>query len=173
MQLRVAEAPDAKAIASVINAAFGTAESFFIDGDRIDLESVKNFLEKGAFLLAEDAGMLLGCVYVERRTDRAYLGLLSVEPRHQKAGLGSQLMSAAEDYCARAGCRFMDLRIVNVRKELPRFYHRRGYVETGTTPFPPDLNPKMPCHFVNMSKALPAVTATTHPPQSPPASREK
>jgi GNAT superfamily N-acetyltransferase len=171
VQLRFAEARDGEMISALINAAFRKAESFLIDRDRIDLESVRNLLQTGKFLLAED-GMLLGCVYVELRRDRAYLGLLSVEPRHQKAGLGSQLMSAAEDYCARAGCRFMDLRIVNVRKELPRFYHRLGYVETGTTPFTPGLNPKIPCHFVNMSKPLPGVRATTRPLQFPPGSRE-
>jgi len=48
----------------------------------------------------------------------------------------------------------MDLRIVSVRRELPEFYHRRGYVETGTSPFTPGLEPKLPCHFVNMSKPL-------------------
>jgi hypothetical protein len=63
-------------------------------------------------------------------------------------------MQAAEDHCAKAGSRFMDLRIVNVRQELPAFYHRRGYIETGTEPFTPGLNPKLPCHFVKMSKAL-------------------
>jgi hypothetical protein len=63
-------------------------------------------------------------------------------------------MDAAEDHCAKAGSRFMDLRIVNVRKELPSFYHHRGYIETGTEPFPQDLSPKLPCHFVTMSKSL-------------------
>jgi len=81
--------------------------------------------------------------------------LLSVDPKRQKAGLGSFLMNAAEEYCAKCGCLFMDLRIVNVRSELPEFYHRRGYVESGVTePFPSTLNPKVPCHFVGMSKPL-------------------
>ncbi len=48
----------------------------------------------------------------------------------------------------------MDLRMVNVRKELPSFYHRRGYVETGTEPFTPGLKPKLSCYFVKMSKPL-------------------
>jgi hypothetical protein len=48
----------------------------------------------------------------------------------------------------------MDLQIVSVREELPRFYRRRGYIETGTAPFPADLTPKLPCHFVKMSKPL-------------------
>jgi len=154
VQERVAEIQDAAAIMAVINAAFRRAESFLIDRDRVDLEMVRSLLEKGKFLVAEEDHVLVGCVYVELRGDRAYLGLLSVDPDRQKAGLGSQLMNAAENYCARAGCRFMDLRIVNVRRELPAFYRHRGYVETGTAPFTPGLNPKVPCHFVEMSKPL-------------------
>jgi GNAT superfamily N-acetyltransferase len=173
VQVRLAEIQDAEAVTSLINAAFRKAESFLIDRDRIDAESVRALLEKGKFLVAEnpvaqdqvaeslvtpDRGdnrdVFAGCVYVELRGERAYLGLLSVDPQRQKAGLGSMLMEAAENYCAKSGCSFMDLRIVNVRRELPSFYRRRGYVETGTTPFPPDLNPKVPCHFVEMSKPL-------------------
>ena len=154
MQLRVAEMPDAEAIVSVINAAFRKAESFLIDRDRIELATVRELLRTGRFLVADDLGAVSGCVYVESRGDRSYLGLLSVDPEHQKSGLGTKLMDAAEDHCAKAGSRFMDLRIVNVRKELPSFYRHRGYIETGTEPFTPGLNPKVSCHFVKMSKPL-------------------
>jgi len=41
-----------------------------------------------------------------------------------------------------------------LRTELPPFYQRRGYVETGTTPFVEDVPTKIPCHFINMSKPL-------------------
>jgi len=164
MQVRVAEVRDAEAIVTVINAAFRLAEGFLLDRDRIDLETVQGLYQKGTFLVAEDSS-LCGCVYVEpwgvepRGVEpgagaRSYLGLLAVDPRLQKSGLGSQLMKAAESHCAKAGSRFMDLRIVSVRKELPAFYHRHGYVETGTEPFTPGLNPKIPCHFVWMSKPL-------------------
>jgi GNAT superfamily N-acetyltransferase len=154
LQLRVAEVRDAEAIVSVINAAFRRAENFFIDGDRVDLEAVRELLRKGKFLVADDNGALEGCVYVEPRGERSYLGLLAVDPQLQRAGLGSTLMTAAEDYCAKAGSRSMDLQIVNLRQENHAFYRRRGYIETGTAPFPPDLNPKLPCHFVKMSKPL-------------------
>ena len=154
MQIRVADFHNTQAIASVINAAFRHAESFLVDHDRIDLESVRALQQKGSFLVAEELGVLCGCVYVEPRGERSYLGLLSVDPQRQKSGLGSALMDAAEIFCAKAGSRFMDLRIVNVRKELPDFYHHRGYLETGVEAFPPDLNPKLPCHFVKMSKPL-------------------
>lgn len=152
--IRVAEAEDAEAVSSVINAAFRKAEGFLIDRDRIDLPTVRELLRTGTFLVAEENEAVVGCVHVEMRGERSYLGLLSVDPDGQRAGMGSKLMTAAEDYCARAGSHFMDLRIVSVRKELPEFYHRRGYVETGTAPFTPGLEPKVPCHFVNMAKPL-------------------
>ena len=154
MLLRIAKVEDAEGIVSVINAAFRQAEGFLIDRDRVDLQTVRDFLQKGTFLVAEDTGSLCGCVYVERSGDRSYLGLLAVDPQRQRSGLGSTLMNFAEAHCAKAGSCFMDLRIVSVRKELPSFYRRRGYVEAGTEPFPPGLNPKLPCHFVKMSKPL-------------------
>jgi GNAT superfamily N-acetyltransferase len=107
--------PDAEAIVSVINAAFRKAESFLIDRDRIEFATVRELLRTGRFLVADDLGAVSGCVYVESRGDRSYLGLLSVGPEHQKSGLGTKLMDAAEDHCAKAGSRFMDLRIVNVQ----------------------------------------------------------
>lgn len=152
-RLRVADIRDAEAIVSVINAAFRKAEGFLLDRDRIDLPAVRELLQRGKFLVAEDE-FLCGCVYVEQRADRSYLGLLSVDPQLQKSGLGSRLMTAAETFCDKAGSRFMDLQIVSVRKELPEFYHRRGYFETSTAPFPAGLNPKLPCHFILMSKPL-------------------
>jgi GNAT superfamily N-acetyltransferase len=154
LQIRVAEVRDAEAIVSVINAAFRRAENFLIDRDRVDLEALRELWCKGRFLVTDDNGAIEGCVYVELRGDRSYLGLLAVDPQLQRVGLGSTLMMAAEDYCAKAGSRFMDLQIVNLRQENHAFYRRRGYVETGTAPFPSDLNPKLPCHFVTMSKPL-------------------
>lgn len=153
-RVRIAEAADAEAITSVINAAFHRVESFFIDGDRIDLENVRAFLLTGKFLLAESDGIAAGCVYVEKRGERAYLGLLAVDPTLQRSGLGSVLMNEAEDYCRRLDCRYIDIRIVHLRSELPGFYTRRGYVETGTSPFPADIETKVPCYFIEMSKPL-------------------
>ena len=154
VQVRIATREDAERIMTVINAAFRSAEAFFIDGDRIDLQSVLNYLEQGKFLLAESGSALLGCVYIEPRGDRSYLGLLAVDPSRHKSGLGSSLMEAAEDYCRDLGHSFMDIKIVNHRHDLPAFYLKRGYVEMGTSPFPPDIETKMPCHFIDMSKPL-------------------
>ncbi len=152
-RFRVAELADGQAITRLINAAF-QVERFFLDADRIDIEEVRARLARGRFLLAEEDGAINGCVYVEPDGERAYLGLLSVEPTLQRSGMGKLLMDAAEDHCRAAGCRFMDLRVVNVREELPPFYQKLGYVQSGTAPFPEDTRTLVPCHFLIMSKPL-------------------
>jgi GNAT superfamily N-acetyltransferase len=141
-------------LARLINAAF-RVEQPFIEGDRINSDGVRSYMERGKFLLAEDPSGLVGCVYVELRGDRGYLGLLGVDPPRQGTGLGRKLMNAAENYFREAGCRAIDLRIVSARTPLPAFYRHLGYVETGTAPFPPDAPAKVPCHFILMSKSLP------------------
>lgn len=154
MIFRIATKSDAPQITAVINAAFRIAEEFFIDGNRITQAEVEESLAKGAFLLAETDGKLNGCVYVELRGERSYLGLLSVDPTTQQSGLGSRLMIEAERYCRERGSHAMDILIVSLREDLPAFYQKRGYVESGTTPFPEDVPTKIPCHFINMSKPI-------------------
>ena len=154
LSIRSAALADAPRITAVINAAFKIAEEFFIDGNRITQAEVEESLAKGAFLLAEAGDKLNGCVYVELRGERSYLGLLSVDPTCQQSGLGSLLMNEAEKYCRERGSQGMDILIVNLREDLPAFYQKRGYVESGTTPFPPDVPTRIPCHFINMSKPL-------------------
>jgi predicted N-acetyltransferase YhbS len=167
VRIRIAEAGDAEKITTVINSAFRVAEEFFVAGDRVDVAEVLNFLASGKFLVAESEETLLGCVYVEPRhldsdrssappRERAYLGLLAVAPASQQSGLGSRLMTAAEDYCRALGLRFMDIKFVNLREELAGFYRKRGYVETGTSAFPAEVETKLSCHFIEMSKRLEA-----------------
>lgn len=153
LPMRKAESKDAETIAAVINAAF-SVERFFIDGDRTNPDHIRSLLQSGVFLLAEESGRLIGCVYVELRGAQGYFGLLAIDPEQQKTGLGKRLVAAAEDYCRAEGCREMELQIVNVREELPGFYQRLGYLETGTAPFKANHQPLIPCHFVKMSKPL-------------------
>lgn len=154
IRTRTAELADAENIARLVNIAF-RPERFFIDADRTDTDKVRVLLQRGKFLLAEEVSKLVGCVYMELRGERGYFGLLAVDPARQHSGMGSFLIKAAEDYCRAAGCLFMDLTIVNLRKELPGYYRRRGYLENGTLPFPEDQHPpKIPCHLVRMSKPL-------------------
>jgi GNAT superfamily N-acetyltransferase len=154
IRIRWAVAGDVDAIARVVNVAFRRAESFFVERDRIDVVALRRMMEKGKFLLAEEGGELLGSVYLELRGERAYFGLLAVDPARQRKGLGRRLIHEVEESARRAGCRIMDIQIVNLRKELPPFYRGLGYVETGTAPFPAEVVTKEKCYFIVMSKTL-------------------
>ena len=153
LRFRLASSADAEAIACLINSAF-RVEQPFIEGDRTSPRGVRTYMEKGKFLLAENAAGLAGCVYVELRASRGYLGLLGVDPARQGTGLGRKLMDAAEDFLREAGCLVVDLRVISARTPLPRFYRHLGYIETGTAPFAPDVPAKVPCHYILMSKTL-------------------
>lgn len=152
-RIRMAAAADVEPLARLINSAF-VVEQPFIDGERIDPAGVREYMEKGKFLVAEDAAGLAGCVYVELRSERGYLGLLGVAPPRQGTGLGRKLMDAAENYFRAAGCQAIDLRIISPRTPLPKFYEHMGYAETGTAPFAADVPVKVACHYVLMSKQL-------------------
>jgi len=153
LPVRVAEDHDAEALVRLINLAF-RAERPFVEGDRIELAEVRSRLGKGQFLLMHDGETLIGCVHVETQRDRGHIGLLGIEPAHQKAGLGKQLMGAAEDHLRAAGCKLADLRFINHRTELLRFYSQLGYAESGSAAFPFTNRMKMPFHFIEMAKKL-------------------
>ena len=152
-EIRAAELADAPPIARLVNDAF-RPERFFITSDRTDLDKVAALMQTGKFFMLFEDGVLAGCIYTELRGERGYFGLLAVDPQRQRSGTGARLIDAAEQYCRSAQCRFMDLTFVNVRQELPPYYRRFGYIESGTLPFPPDQATRIPVHLVRMSKPL-------------------
>ncbi|HKW56256.1 MAG TPA: GNAT family N-acetyltransferase [Candidatus Acidoferrum sp.] len=154
VRLRTANAGDIALLTRLINAAF-VVERFVFDGNRVDDRGVASYLQSGKFLVAENDCGLAGCVYVEIRGDRGYVGLLSVDPQQQGTGLGRSLMDAAESYFHAAGCRAVDLRVISQRTPLPGFYRHLGYAETGTSPFAEGAHAKVPGHYIHMSKSLP------------------
>ena len=144
---------DVGVITTLINRAY-VVERFFKIGDRIDEDGVRALQKQGTFLILERAGRPAGCVYVEPRGERGYLGLLSVDPAMQGTGAGRVLMTAAEDHFVALGVRHADLRVVNLREELPAFYRKLGYELSGTEPFSDPDEATQPCHFILMSKDL-------------------
>src|SRR5437879_5242940 len=153
LRFRTSDITDVEALVRLINSAF-RVERPYIEGNRIDAAGVRSYMAKGKFLVAEDSSGLAGCVYVELRGDRGYLGLLGVDSQRQGTGLGRKLMDAAENFFRQAGCVAVDLRIVSARAPLPSFYRHLGYLETGTAPFAPDVPAKVPWHYILMSKTI-------------------
>jgi len=151
--IRIATESDSEAIARLVNKAF-LVERFFIERDRTDPPTVRNMMIKGKFLLVEAGPSLIGGIYAELRAERGYFGMLSIDPSRQRKGFGRQLVQAVEKYFQDAGCKFSDLKIVNVRNDLHEMYRRWGYIDTGSDAYDDPTPTKIPVHFINMSKPL-------------------
>ncbi|MBS1840902.1 MAG: GNAT family N-acetyltransferase [Acidobacteria bacterium] len=144
---------DADALTRLINEAF-LAERPFVEGDRVDHAGVLKYLATGKFLLLERNQSLIGCVYLERRGDHMYLGLLSVASSEQGKGWGRKLMDAAERYAAKEGCVAIDLRVISERADIRPFYERLGYAAVAVEAVATAIPVKVPFHFVVMSKPI-------------------
>jgi ribosomal protein S18 acetylase RimI-like enzyme len=138
----------------VVHAAF--AIETFIDGTRTDEEGMAEMISHGEFLVAEDGGRIVACVYVEQRGERGYFGMLAVDPALQGMGLGRAMVEAAESYSKEQGCIAMDIAVLSLRPELLPLYQKLGYVITGTEEFHPSrpLEEGVACHSIIMSKKL-------------------
>jgi len=151
--LRHATSDDVGSITSLVNRAFAI-ESFFKTGDRTDEAGIRELLQHGPFLLLTEGDNLIAGVHVKLNGERIYIGMLAVDPAKQKLGIGARMMREAEDFGRSAGCKFADIRVVNVRPELPLIYRTLGYVENGVESATVIQTATMPVHFVTMSKPL-------------------
>ena len=172
---RLATTDDAARIVTLVNSAYRgdssragwTTEADLLGGQRTDVQAITDFIgrrgESGdrAMLLHEADGRLLACVQLERRGDDAYLGMLTIDPQRQAAGLGRSLLEAAERFVAREwSTSRMTMSVIEQRAELITWYERRGYRRTGATaafPYgdPRFGEPKRPdLRFVILAKAL-------------------
>lgn len=156
LRIRRAELADHDRLIPLVNAAFKIAEPF-MTGPRTDPERLAEVIAKGEILLAEDdAGQLAASVYTEVRGQRGYVGMLAVDPARQRTGLGRFMMEAAEQHLRNKGCLAVDITVLSLRPELPPFYRKLGYTETGTEEFhyPHAIKDGLECHCVVMSKTL-------------------
>ncbi len=155
LSLRAATTTDIAALLPLIEGAYRgegsrrgwTTEADLLGGQRTDAEALAEIIADPdqTILVVERQGGLAGCVLVARRgEDMGYLGMLSVDPARQAAGLGKTLTQAAEATAAgRFGARRMEMQVFWQRAELIAWYERMGYRRTGETrPFPMD-NPRM------------------------------
>jgi ribosomal protein S18 acetylase RimI-like enzyme len=119
-----------------------------IEGERTDLGTLTGIIAdpQSRLLMALDGDQPIGCVNVANKGDGlAYLGLLCVDPTLQAAGLGRQLIAAAEATARETfGCTTMEMTVIDRRAELIAFYERRGYTVTEERrPFPIAMDPPL------------------------------
>ena len=164
--IRAATADDVAALHPLIERAYRgetaktgwTHEADMLSGARTTADELAALIADPdrVILMAHDGDGLVGCVMTARAGEGlAYLGMLTVEPSLQAAGLGRRLLAAAEvEAGSRFGARRMEMTVIRRRVELIAWYERRGYAPTGETrPFPVDP-PRPELAFVVLEKAI-------------------
>lgn len=155
LRYRIATEKDIAPLVAMINAAFSIEE--FLEGTRTDPDRLANVMAQGEMLLAEDAhGRLVGTLFMENRGAAAYLGMLAVDPAQQRMGIARRLTAEAERRMRLAGCKTVEIIVLNMRPELVPLYRSWGFVETGTTEFKPSraVKPGVAVHGIRMEKPL-------------------
>lgn len=167
--ISVATVNDIPQLLHLINSAYRgdeakkgwTHEADLIEGTkRTDEASLKALIQKpGAVILKYGLDKkIAGCVYLEKKGSKLYLGMLSVSPAIQAQGIGKKLLKAADDYSKQNDCNAIEMAVISVRKELIAWYERNGYHQTSKRePFPDDGkfgNPIRQLEFVYLEKQL-------------------
>ncbi len=165
---RYAQLSDIPAIVHLVESAYRgdvsragwTTEADFLEGQRIDAQSVQGDIENldSVILLAyysvastpstgsgtecsassRVVSEILACCHLQKKQTACYFGMFSVNPTQQGAGIGKLLIQEAERIAKYDWqCSHMEMTVIDIRHELIDFYLRRGYIRTGKhLPFP-------------------------------------
>lgn len=127
---------DWERVRALILDAFGYMESRINPPSsalRLTAQSMKADADKGALLLAERAGKIVGCVFAHVKGDALYIGKLAVRPGLQGAGIGRKLVDAARDEARRRGLPMLELQTRIELVENHATFARMGFVKTAET----------------------------------------
>jgi ribosomal protein S18 acetylase RimI-like enzyme len=114
-----------------------TSESHLLEGIRIDEAEMTGYFHRPEITLlkyTDNEGQIVGFVYLEQvENKRLYLGMITVKPTMQAAGVGRQLLEASDRLAKELSCEAVKISVITTRLELINWYERRGYIATGET----------------------------------------
>jgi GNAT superfamily N-acetyltransferase len=169
LMIRQAIQKDISLLVPLINSAYRgkaskkgwTTEANLVSGDiRTDIKQMEELMNTpgAAFLVCEsESGKPEGSVFLQKKENKLYLGMLSVLPELQAKGIGKKLMHAAEDYARQEHCISIYMRVISARHELIAWYAKLGYKNSGNTaPFESNKygTAIRPLEFIIMEKMI-------------------
>ena len=86
-----------------------------------------------SILGAREDGQLIGTVMVGHDGHRGWVYYLAVAPSHQRQGVGTGLMAAAEHWLGERGAVKVQLMVRDTNNEMVSFYERLGYDDANVT----------------------------------------
>lgn len=145
--MRPATSKDIPALNKLINSAYRgesskkgwTTEANILGGIRTSEESLLETIEtEGTTILIDFIeSELVACIQLVEKGEVLYVGMLTVKPDLQNAGLGKKLLKAAEEFAISKRISKLEMTVISDRTELISWYERHGYAKTGESrPFP-------------------------------------
>ena len=175
MSLQPATITDIDQLLALVNGAFRgesskkgwTHEADLIEGSaRTDAATLEEMLlhpESTMLKFSRPDDQIEACVYLQVKPRGLYLGMLTVQPELQGAGIGKQLLAAAEDFARQHHCPCIYMSVISLRPDLLAWYERHGYRLTGEKqPFAVDPKfgvPTRPLEFVILEKSISPLSA--------------
>lgn len=146
--IHIATPQDAEELSAFVNRAYRgesskrgwTTEADILGGQRIDSDMLVEQISQpeNKILRFKRSGTLVACVFLQHRQDTAYLGMFTVDPLLQAAGVGRAVLAQIEDWVvAQWQVHRIEMMVISRREELIAWYERRGYqVTPRREPFP-------------------------------------
>jgi GNAT superfamily N-acetyltransferase len=103
---------------------------------RLTAESMAIDAANGALLLAELAGVPVGCIFVRPKNGVLYIGKLAVRPDLHGRGIGRTLVAAARAEARGLGLETLELQTRVELTENHAAFARMGFVKVGETAHP-------------------------------------
>lgn len=168
MKIRRAGLEDVVALNKLVNRAYRgdeskkgwTTEAELLTGIRTSEASLTEMMETaGATIeVLKENEEITACVYLQKKGEVLYLGMLTVAPEQQGKGIGAILLQAAEKKALALSCSKIQMTVITVRDTLIAYYQRKGFQDTGERiPFPDDPKfgiPKQRLEFMVMEKEI-------------------
>ncbi len=168
--IKIATNYNVDTIVSLLNSAYRgesskagwTTEAHLIGGNvRANAQQVANVIamqNSVVLLYTNENEDTIGCVNLQIHKHGIYLGMFSVQPALQGAGIGKKLLKAAEEFALTNGVNRVYMTVIDKRTELIDWYKRNGYKDTGERkPFLEDGitgNHLQPLQFAYLEKFL-------------------
>jgi ribosomal protein S18 acetylase RimI-like enzyme len=127
--LRPAEAADAQAVATLVNAAYGHYVERIGFPPRPMREDYAEVIRSKRVTVAESQGTIVGVVVLGVDDEGFVIDNVAVDPAHRGAGVGKALLGFAEAEAKRAGFDSIYLYTHEMMTENIALYSRIGYVE--------------------------------------------
>jgi ribosomal protein S18 acetylase RimI-like enzyme len=84
-----------------------------------------------SILVAEDNNEIIGCILIIKDSWTCFLFRLAVKQKYQEKGIGSLLITSAEELLRKNGNEEVAIFVSEDNLKLHQYYEKRGYVKGG------------------------------------------